>query len=1011
MAQKQTKTNRKKQKATDKAQVIRIIVLAFLVVLCLSNFGILGVVGQGIKWLFFGIFGTMDYLLPFYCGSHIIWRMVDKNPSGEIRKRVGLGYLLMALIDGFIQRIMNVPAIEVSTPGDVFLHGAVYKEGGGFIGGLIAKALSPTLLAGTIIILLGLMALCVIAIVDSEKLYEKVVSDEKQPTKAQLKKQREEERRQREEDRLHREALMRERELERESKRQVKEERRENERVRAHERELKRIEREKELLREQQEMDDLAVGVNRVLYEEETGQAYDHSKLVRSSKKARGVGDFSVPGAGGQAGAGSFDGTVPSGDVFTGPGSERSRTNKGTEFYSETDNIRKKDGSGGYVDNITGVDTYKDNFAGTGSVNSDNVENADPYPEQFSQSGEVEGYIPGSSLGFTLPDDETDRAELEELRRRRREERKRRSDERKGIRPAVGTRRREKQEQSAEGRPASVHGDDPGTASDSADNVRSDEKRVIETETLREGRPVNRDAGTADGRSGTGTQSRPVKQAPESFTPAEYEFPPLSLLNQAGARSGVSQNENRRTAALLLQTLETFGVKAEITDISCGPAVTRFEIQPPIGTRVSKIVSLSDEIKLNLAAEDIRIEAPIPGKPAIGIEIPNKNPSSVSLYELLDSAAFANAKSLVSFAVGEDITGTPVIADIAKMPHILIAGQTGSGKSVCINSLIMSVLYKARPDQVKMIMVDPKVVELSAYNGIPHLLFPVVTDPRKASGVLNWTVAEMEARYKRFEETGVKNIAGYNDAMSRSKDPEAIPMPQLLVIIDELADLMMVAKGDVETAICRLAQLARAAGIHLIIATQRPSVNVITGLIKANVPSKIAFAVASGVDSRTILDMNGAEKLLGKGDMLFFPTGMAKPKRVQGAFVSDEEVAAVVDFLRERNGQADDEDEEDDAQAEDTVQKPASPGTLTDISSAFNVPSDDDRDELFEEAARFVIEKERGSIGMLQRNFKIGFNRAGRIMDQLADAGIVGPDIGTKPRQVLVTMEELDSLL
>ena len=345
------------------------------------------------------------------------------------------------------------------------------------------------------------------------------------------------------------------------------------------------------------------------------------------------------------------------------------------------------------------------------------------------------------------------------------------------------------------------------------------------------------------------------------------------------------------------------------------------------------------------------------------------------------------------------------------MPHVLIAGQTGSGKSVCINSLIMSVLYKARPDQVKMIMVDPKVVELSAYNGIPHLLFPVVTDPRKASGVLNWTVAEMEARYKRFEETGVKNIAGYNEAMSRSKDPEAIPMPQLLVIIDELADLMMVAKGDVETAICRLAQLARAAGIHLVIATQRPSVNVITGLIKANVPSKIAFAVASGVDSRTILDMNGAEKLLGKGDMLFFPTGMAKPKRVQGAFVSDEEVAGVVDFLRERNGQADDEDEEADAQAEDTVQKPASPGTLTDISSAFNVPSDDDRDELFEEAARFVIEKERGSIGMLQRNFKIGFNRAGRIMDQLADAGIVGPDIGTKPRQVLVTMEELDSML
>lgn len=999
MAQKQRKGNQKKQKATDKAGVIRIIVLAFLVMLCLSNFGLLGVMGQGIKWFFFGIFGAMDYLLPFYCGGHIIWRMLDKNPSGEIRKRVGLGYLLMALIDGLIQRIMNVPAIEISTPGDIFLHSAVYKEGGGFIGGLIAKALSPTLLAGTIIILLGLMALCVISIADSEKLYEKVVSDEKQPTKAQLKKQREEERRQREEDRLHREALMRERELERESKRQVKEERRENERVRAHERELKRIEREKQLLREQQEMAVLAEGVQHIMHEEEKGREYDHSRLVRSSRKARGIGDFSVPGAGGQSESGRIGPYPGFSEEFHKDPSNDPYTEKVVDPYHVTDNKRIR----------TGEEIYRNDHDDTEAADAGN---ADLYPEGYRKSENTEDHIPGSSLGFTLPDDETDRAELEELRRRRREERKRRSDERKGIRPAVGSRSRKIQEDCVESRPDSGYEDNPGTVSDRADNVIPEKRQVIKTESIREGRPGNRQTGRDGSRPETRSESRPVKQEPASFTPDEYEFPPLSLLNRTGARRGVSQNENRRTAALLLQTLETFGVKAEITDISCGPAVTRFEIQPPIGTRVSKIVSLSDEIKLNLAAEDIRIEAPIPGKPAIGIEIPNKNPSSVSLYELLDSAAFANAKSLVSFAVGEDITGTPVIADIAKMPHVLIAGQTGSGKSVCINSLIMSVLYKARPDQVKMIMVDPKVVELSAYNGIPHLLFPVVTDPRKASGVLNWTVAEMEARYKRFEETGVKNIAGYNEAMSRSKDPEAIPMPQLLVIIDELADLMMVAKGDVETAICRLAQLARAAGIHLVIATQRPSVNVITGLIKANVPSKIAFAVASGVDSRTILDMNGAEKLLGKGDMLFFPTGMAKPKRVQGAFVSDEEVAGVVDFLRERNGQADDEDEEDDVQSgEDTVQKPASPGTLTDISSAFNVPSGDDRDELFEEAARFVIEKERGSIGMLQRNFKIGFNRAGRIMDQLADAGIVGPDIGTKPRQVLVTMEELDSML
>lgn len=946
MAVKKAKTVR--SRATDKAQVVRVVVLAFLVVLCLSNFGLLGVVGQGIKWFFFGIFGIMDYLLPFFSGAHIIWRMVDKKPSAAIRKRVGIGYLLMALIDGFIQRIVNVPDINISTPGDVFLISAANKTGGGFTGGLIAKALSPTMLAGTVIILLGLMALCVIYIVDTPKLFEYVTGDEKQPTKAQIKKEREEERKHREEERLHRESIRRERELERESRRQVKEERRENDRARAHERELKRIEREKELLREQQEMDALAESVQRVLYEEDTGQHYDHSKLVRSLKKVRGVGDFSIPGSG----------------TGTESDSTGSHGRTGREAVNvTTDSPRQtRDGSDNTV-------VYPER-----RMRSRGIEGRTDADTEFDTAGSLhqdhdeEENIPA----YILPDDETDRAEINEMRRRRREERKKRSDERRGM---------------------------------DRDPVQESE-RVRKPEVSAEAQDRRRTA--------TESRNKPVNPGIDNPAPVEYEFPPLSLLNRAGARNGVSQNENRRTAALLLQTLETFGVKAEITDISCGPAVTRFEIQPPIGTRVSKIVSLSDEIKLNLAAEDIRIEAPIPGKPAIGIEIPNKNPSSVSLYELLESEAFAKAKSLVSFAVGEDITGNPVIADIAKMPHVLIAGQTGSGKSVCINSLIMSVLYKARPDQVKMIMVDPKVVELSAYNGIPHLLFPVVTDPRKASGVLNWTVAEMEARYKRFEETGVKNIAGYNEVVSQSNDPEALPMPQLLVIIDELADLMMVAKGDVETAICRLAQLARAAGIHLVIATQRPSVNVITGLIKANVPSKIAFAVASGVDSRTILDMNGAEKLLGKGDMLFFPTGMAKPRRVQGAFVSDEEVAGVVEFLKARNGRDGEDEEETESVtgADETVQaSPVSSGTLTDIASAFNAPADDDRDELFEEAARFVIQKERGSIGMLQRNFKIGFNRAGRIMDQLSEAGIVGPDIGTRPRQVLMTEEELDSVL
>ena len=933
------KTNKKT--TTSKAQVVRVVVLIFLIILALSNFGLLGLMGHGIKWLFFGIFGVMDYILPFYCGAHIIWRMVDKNPSGEIRKRVGLGYALMALIDGFVQRVLNVPDIYASTPGDIFMNSAVNSEGGGFIGGLIAKALSPTLLAGTIIILLGLMALCVISIIDPDKLYEERNGKEKPPTEAQLKRAREAERRYREDQRLQREDMRRHRNLERESKLQAREERREWERQRAHEREIKRLEREKELIRHRQEMEALSGTISRDPYQhynDDIVEDTDLTDLTRSRNKVRGVGDFSIDGSGADkqdTGLQTDYGT----DADRRSGRNRRRASTGEEdeiIYRPEDDLV-----------ISPAPSFEPD-------------------ETVTQEEAVPDMSAHDSVG--LPDDETDRRELEERRRQRREERERRMAERRGE--AGPKKRRETQTDTRQ--------------EEEPERVSAPEKRRV--------REISKEAG------------RNISQ--------DYEFPPLTLLNRGGARSSASRDENRRTAALLLQTLDTFGVKAEITDISCGPAVTRFEIQPPIGTRVSKIVSLSDEIKLNLAAEDIRIEAPIPGKAAIGIEIPNKNPSSVTLYELLESNAFRASKSLVSFAVGEDITGNTVVADIAKMPHVLIAGQTGSGKSVCINSLIMSVLYKARPDQVKMIMVDPKVVELSAYNGIPHLLFPVVTDPRKASGVLNWTVAEMEARYKRFEECGVKNIAGYNEAVASGHVPEAIPMPQLLVIIDELADLMMVAKGDVETAICRLAQLARAAGIHLIIATQRPSVNVITGLIKANVPSKIAFAVASGVDSRTILDMNGAEKLLGKGDMLFFPTGMAKPKRVQGAFVSDEEVANVVNFLRERNGQdSDDEEEEGLESGVEPASAGSSGGTLMDVSDAFAVPSDDDRDELFEPAARFVIEKQRGSIGMLQRNFKIGFHRAGRIMDQLSEAGVVGPDIGTKPRQVLITEDELEEIL
>ena len=491
--------------------------------------------------------------------------------------------------------------------------------------------------------------------------------------------------------------------------------------------------------------------------------------------------------------------------------------------------------------------------------------------------------------------------------------------------------------------------------------------------------------------------------------PAEYRIPPLSLLQKGKAATGDSSRELKETAMRLQQTLNTFGVKVTITDISQGPSVTRYELQPEQGVKVSKIVGLADDIKLNLAATDIRIEAPIPGKAAIGIEVPNKENMTVALRDLLESKEFREFNSNIAFAVGKDIAGKTVVADIAKMPHMLIAGATGSGKSVCINTLIMSILYKAHPDDVKLIMVDPKVVELSVYNGIPHLLIPVVTDPKKASAALHWGVSEMEDRYRKFADYNVRDLKGYNKKIETMPVPDGEErpkkMPQIVIIVDELADLMMVCPGEVEESICRLAQLARAAGIHLIIATQRPSVDVITGLIKANMPSRVAFSVSSGVDSRTILDMNGAEKLLGKGDMLFYPQGYSKPARVQGAFVSDKEVSDVVDYLKNQtignvyNSYAED--------IEEKIKNIGSSGG----SSGSGSGGGNDRDEYFEEAARFIIDKDKASIGMLQRVLKIGFNRAARIMDQLCEYGVVGEEEGTKPRKVLMSMEQFEQLL
>ena len=505
---------------------------------------------------------------------------------------------------------------------------------------------------------------------------------------------------------------------------------------------------------------------------------------------------------------------------------------------------------------------------------------------------------------------------------------------------------------------------------------------------------------------------KPIKKPVKRH--AAYKFPPITMLKPGKKNENAETvSQLRETAARLQETLKTFGVNVTITDIAQGPSVTRYEMQPEVGTKVSKITNLQDDIKLNMAARDIRIEAPIPGKAAVGIENPNKEVSTVSFRDLIESKEFKESSSKISFAVGKDLSGTTVVADIGKMPDMLIAGSTGSGKSVCINTLIMSIIFKANPDEVKLIMVDPKVVELSVYNGIPHLMIPVVTDPKKAAAALNWGVAEMTDRYNKFAEYGVRDLKGYNKKLEQvmadvpeSEKPKKLP--QIVIIVDELADLMMVASNEVEASICRLAQLARAAGIHLVIATQRPSVDVITGLIKANMPSRIAFAVSSGVDSRTILDMNGAERLLGKGDMLFYPQGYTKPSRVQGAFISDEEISEIVDFLKANAGDEGQYDEEVLAKVNSQV---SDSGMGAQGGSNGAMDSGSDKDQYFIEAAKLAIDQDKASIGYFQRKFKIGFNRAARIMDQLYEAGIVSAEEGTKPRRVLMSMEQFENAL
>jgi len=901
-------------------EIVVLLVLAFSLILLLSNFNLAGSVGAGIKWFMFGLLGVMEYLFPIILTATILFLISNRNIMAVARIKTAAVYVLAVLMAAMWQRITDKPVIAETGIGEFFTYSAENKVGGGFFGGLICKALSPLGFWGSIVIMLILAIICIIII--TEKSFIKGLINVSEGGSRIVHAAKQDYDMYKEHSREHYVDDI-ENGASKETEGEYLERRRKEKEARFQEKQAKRQEqqarKEDALAREQAEAERRA--------------------KARTNRKVLGVtSDTELPREG---------------------------------IVKDDIDIRE------IVVDVERQDEYSDDiYELSGGGNLENsyesgrrVQNGEDAYEQakYEEGGWEQACYDAvrkdtQKSGFDAQKDAHEAA-CENTQKAAADSQ---STERQGT-ESQGT-----QSQSTESQ---------GTQSQSTEGKGQEHTKE-----------QNEENAVSDGSAADIKVNKPAVK--------KYVFPPVSLLNKGNGKNSSNQaRENHNTAMRLQQTLQNFGVKVTITDISCGPSVTRYELQPEQGVKVSKIVSLADDIKLNLAAADIRIEAPIPGKAAIGIEVPNKEAGSVAFRELVESDTFKTNPSAIAFAAGKDIAGKIIVADIAKMPHLLIAGATGSGKSVCINTIIMSILYRAKPEDVKLIMVDPKVVELSVYNGIPHLLTPVVTDPKKASGALNWAVVEMTDRYKKFAKFNVRDLKGYNAKVEKMEVPDGEQpperMPQIVIIIDELADLMMVAPGEVEDAICRLAQLARAAGIHLVIATQRPSVNVITGLIKANVPSRIAFSVSSGVDSRTIIDMNGAEKLLGKGDMLFYPSGYPKPVRVQGAFVSDEEVGRVVDFLKSNIEQ-------------EVTYNEEITNTAAELSQA---PQEDEKDAYFADAGRFVIEKEKGSIGMLQRYYKIGFNRAGRIMDQLAEAGVVGPELGTKPRKVEMTLEEFEAYL
>ena len=970
----------------NKYELIFILISVVSIVLVLSNFHLVGPVGEGLNNFLFGLIGVITWIFPIYVFFASIFLLANIG-SRKIRNKVlGAAGLLLAI--GGIFELISYGDLRNIPWGSLYTMSAENKNGGGFLGGALAKVLNVGLAqVGAYIILAAIIIILVIYL--TGKMITSAINDRVNETKETLAEYKNEamlDARAKADEKIARRRELREiRRIEREKLREARA--LEDERLRQEEMDRKRALSE-ELIQERikanienraksgpnvenivkddslTEAKNIEAGVeeeNRENIQTEADEIKDINKeveLKEISKSEREQLSFLIHRANDdRKDGGDEEEPFYLKEIESKFGNEKSAENYEGDNYSETENYKT------VIENEQTEDISFDD-----EINEyEDLLDEEEFDEDFSDEND-EGRETEEEVYWGSEKDKPQKSILEIEKERLLE--KKTIIGNKALESSFGD----------SGTPGVQTSTDITGISERRDNMGAHNKKNDDIEPL--------------------IPEIPAANPPEP--PKPYVFPPKSLLSKAsGDEEGISDEELHETARKLQETLAAFGVNVKVTDVSCGPTVTRYELQPEQGVKVSRITALTDDIKLNLAAADIRIEAPIPGKAAVGIEVPNKKNLMVHFRDLIDNKAFDEHQSKLVFAVGKDIGGQTMISDIAKMPHLLIAGATGSGKSVCINTLIMSILYKAKPNEVKLIMVDPKVVELSVYNGIPHLMLPVVTDPKKAAAALNWAVAEMKRRYDLFAEKGVREIKGFNKKVGK-ESPEW--MPQIVIIVDELADLMMVSSKEVEESICRLAQLARAAGIHLVIATQRPSVNVITGLIKANVPSRVAFAVSSQVDSRTILDGAGAEKLLGKGDMLFFPSGYPKPVRVQGAFVSDSEVFAVVEFIKTVN---------DPAHKTSDITEQVNAVTQTENAKDGNSVSteDDAYDEYFDQAGRLIIDKDKASIGMLQRVYRIGFNRAARIMDQLAEAGVVGEEDGTKPRKILMSKEDFEDFI